>query len=132
MSTDATLVLDGVFSSTQRRGAWEAPRRITMRRRMGSVKLDFTEASWPSEGVDIEVDLFGGSLEIRVPANARVEESLTTRAASFQDHRHPVSFEGPRLTLRGRATWCSVQIRGPQQEWRPVIDNVITKLRRRR
>ncbi|WP_272940471.1 hypothetical protein [Mycobacteroides abscessus] len=24
---------------------------------MGSVKLDFTEASWPSEGVDIEVDV---------------------------------------------------------------------------
>ena len=132
MSTDSTLVLDGVLSSTQRSGAWEAPRRITMRRRMGSVKLDFTEASWPTEGVDIEVDLVGGSLEIWVPANACVEESLTTRLASFQDHRHPSSYEGPKLTLRGRATWCSVEVRGPRKDWKPNLNRVVSRFGRRR
>ena len=132
MSTDATLVLDGVLSSTQRSGMWEAPRRITMRRRMGSVKLDFTAASWPAEGVDIEVDLVGGSLKIRVPADARVEESLITRFASFQDHRHPSSLNGPRLTLGGRAIWCSVEIQGPRKAWRPTVNRVMNKLWRRR
>ena len=43
---EETLVLNGTFGSTKRSGPWRVPPRITLRRRFGSVELDFTSADF--------------------------------------------------------------------------------------
>jgi hypothetical protein len=43
--TDDIVELKGSMSSVERKGDWQVPRKLVLRWRMGSVKLDFTEAS---------------------------------------------------------------------------------------
>jgi Domain of unknown function (DUF1707) len=43
------VAMRGWFASTKRKGAWAVPRKLVLQRRMGSIELDFTEASIPHE-----------------------------------------------------------------------------------
>ncbi|MFC6713876.1 hypothetical protein [Branchiibius cervicis] len=63
--TDDTLHLNGTLGSTKRSGLWQVPRYVSIKRRLGSVELDFSQAEFVDDTVDILVDLVGGSLEIR-------------------------------------------------------------------
>src|ERR1051326_6748142 len=60
----------GSWSSMSRKGDWTVPARIVLHRRMGSVKLDFTHATFTSSTVDIALDVIGGSIEVRLPEGA--------------------------------------------------------------
>jgi hypothetical protein len=81
------LRLNGTFGSTKRSGEWHVPAYVILRRRMGSAKLDFSEAVFDAEHTRLEIDMIGGS-----PSSA-----------------------GRSLTISGRAVWGSVEARGPQQ-----------------
>ena len=58
----------------------------------------------------MDIDMIGGSIELRVPDGMRVESELSTTLASDEDHRKNLSPSPSRsLTLRGRAVWGSVE-----------------------
>jgi hypothetical protein len=115
MAMDEPLLLTGTFGSTKRSGPWRVPAHVVLRRRMGSAELDFTAATFDAEHTHLEVDMIGGSIEMRVPAGLHVESNLNTVLASYQDHRkNTPEPSGRSLTISGRAVWGSVEVRGPR------------------
>ncbi len=109
--TDTALAILG---STERRGAWLAPRKLTATAVMGSVELDFREARLPSGVVEVEVKAIMGSIEIIVPPGLAVEVHGTGALGSFETvERAPTSPDPdrPLLRVRGIALMGSVEVR---------------------
>ncbi|HEY1488176.1 MAG TPA: DUF1707 domain-containing protein [Micromonosporaceae bacterium] len=107
----------GSFSSLKRNGVWQVPAKIVLRRRMGSVELDFTQAQFSSPVVEIEIDVVGGSIEMRVPADASVAmDAVDVILGSAEDHRRDASNSGrPHFHLHGTVKMGSLEIRGPKR-----------------
>jgi Domain of unknown function (DUF1707) len=115
----ATVEWRGSFSSLKRAGNWQVPARIVLRRRMGSVELDFTEAQFTSRVVDIVLDIVGGSVEIRVPEGAGASfDEVDVTLGSTEDHRKVLSTTGsggPHIRFTGSIRMGSLEIRGPKR-----------------
>jgi hypothetical protein len=108
----------GSMSSLKRKGAWQVPRRIMLHRRLSSVELDFTEALFTSQVVDIELDVAGGSVEMRVPDGASVSmDEVTVVGGSIEDHRRNQIANGrPHIRVTGSLRWGSLEVRGPRRK----------------
>jgi hypothetical protein len=117
---DGRAALSTAFGSIRRRGAWTVPERLAVTTQLGSVDLDFTETDVPPV-VDIALDVVGGSVEVRVPAAARVEHGgLAVLLGSVEDHRRDGRGAGPVFVLHGRVRAGSVEVRGPRRtRWWP-------------
>jgi uncharacterized protein DUF1707 len=115
-SADA-VELRGWFSSLRRRGDWVVPRRLVLAPRMGSADLDFTQARIDHDVVDIELDIAGGSVELRLPDGAGASlDGIDVIAGNAEDHRRNISHSGrPLFRITGRVRWGSVEIRGPRR-----------------
>jgi predicted membrane protein len=115
MTGSAPLQLRHTFGSTKRSGEWQVPETVVLRQRMGSAELDFTAAVFEAEQVTLELDMIGGSVEVRVPGDMHVASNVATTLGSFEDHRaHNPAPGGRTLTIQGRAVWGSVEVRGPK------------------
>lgn len=112
-----TVELRGWFSSLKRKGNWVVPRKLVLRPRMGSAELDFTSARIDHEVVQIELDLAGGSVELRLPDGAGVSmDQVDVIAGSVEDHRKNVVTGGrPHFEVTGQVRWGSLEIRGPRR-----------------
>ncbi len=109
------LHLAHVLGSTKRHGRWTVPETVTVRQRLGSTDLDFTEAEFTAPVTTIDLDMIGGSVELRVPEDTVVECELQTTLASYEDHRGAApAAVGTTVVVRGRAVWGSVEVRGPR------------------
>jgi hypothetical protein len=111
------LNLDHTFGSIKRDGQWEVPAKVVLRQRMGSASLDLSNAVFTSPHTNLEIDMVGGSIEIRVPADMQVVPGLRTMLASYEDHRREDNSTqtGHTLSISGRAVWGSVEVRGPKK-----------------
>jgi hypothetical protein len=116
-SGDDVVELTGTFSSLKRKGAWRVPRRLVLRRRMGSAELDFTQADIVHPVVDIELDIGGGSVEMRLPEGASASiDGVHAIRGSVEDHRKNPSPDGhPHFVITGEVRWGSVELRGPRR-----------------
>lgn len=76
---------------------------------MGSAELDFTQARIDHDMVEIELDLAGGSVELRLPDGAGASmDQVEVIAGSVEDHRRNVNQQGsPYFRLTGRVRWGS-------------------------
>ena len=117
--TDDIVELKGSMSSLERRGDWRVPPKLVLRWRMGSVKLDFTEARIAHRVVEIELDVNTGSVEIRLPEGASASlDGVVARLGSVEDHRRDAPAAGrPHFVLKGQITRGSVEVRGPRRSW---------------
>ncbi len=117
--TDDVVELKGSMSSLERKGDWQVPRKLVLRWRMGSVKLDFTEARIARPVVEIELDVNTGSVEMRLPEGASVSlDGVEARLGSVEDHRRGAPAAGrPHFVLKGQITRGSVEVRGPRRSW---------------
>jgi hypothetical protein len=109
--------LTGTFSSVKRKGTWEVPRKLVLRRRMGSTELDFTEARIDHPVVEVELDIVGGSVELRLPDGASASlDGIEVSLGSVEDHRRNIDVGGrPHFRIFGVVRWGSVEIRGPRR-----------------
>ncbi|GAA4913152.1 uncharacterized protein DUF1707 [Stackebrandtia albiflava] len=101
-------------SSMTRNGRWLVPRRLRLKPRSSSMKLDFTEAVIGHRQVDVELNTKGSSIVLVLPPDAWAEESVSLRASSatnkvpFTGDRRGVRFvvtgeiKGSSLTIRRR------------------------------
>src|SRR5262245_6334195 len=107
----------GTLGSLKRKGAWTVPAKIRIYRRMGSVELDFTEATFTAPVTDIEIDVIGGSIEIRVPEGAGVStDEIVVSMGSIEDHRKTRQAGGSaHLRFRGNLRMGSLEVRGPRK-----------------
>lgn len=115
-SAENTLELRGTFGSRKRQGEWDVPGVIAINTRMGSTELDFTNARFSGPELRIDVDMWGGSIELRFADGVSVTtDAVATTLASVEDHRkNPVANGHPRVTIAGKLTWGSLEIRGPK------------------
>jgi hypothetical protein len=114
--------LRGWVGSLKRHGEWIVPTRLALVRRMGSVKLDLTNARFAGPMVVVELDLIGGSLDIRLPEGSSASiDDVKVFVGSARDLRKNAPAEGtPHVVLTGRVVCGSVDLRGPRPSrfWR--------------
>jgi hypothetical protein len=107
-----------ILGSVSRRGVWDVPAHLVVRTTLGSAELDFTEARIPHDVVDIELEVVAGSVELRLPAGARVEHGDLQATLSGVENRlrgRPVAPEGPLFRIHGSVRAGSVEIRPPRR-----------------
>jgi hypothetical protein len=107
-----------MLGSVTRRGVWDVPAHLVVRSTLGSAELDFTEARIPHEVVDIELEVVAGSVELRLPAGARVEHGELQATLSGVDNRlraRPDAPDGPLFRIRGSVRAGSVEILPPRR-----------------
>ncbi|HEX3650771.1 MAG TPA: DUF1707 domain-containing protein [Pseudonocardiaceae bacterium] len=117
IDTPDAVELNGWFSSLKRRGDWVVPRKLVLRPRMGSAELDFTDARIDHDVVEVELDVAGGSVELRLPEGASASmDRVDVVAGSAEDHRKNAGAYGrPHFQITGRVRWGSLEIRGPRR-----------------
>jgi len=107
-----------MLGSVSRRGAWDVPAHLVVRSTLGSVELDFTEARIPHDVVEIELEVVASSVELRLPAGARVEHGDLQATLSSVENRlrsRPDVPEGPLFRIRGSVRAGSVELRPPRR-----------------
>ncbi|TQM46030.1 uncharacterized protein DUF1707 [Pseudonocardia cypriaca] len=112
-----------MLGSVTRRGVWDVPAHLVVRSTLGSAELDFTEARIPHDVVDVELEVVAGSVELRLPAGARVEHGdLQATLSSVENHvrGRADAPDGPLFRIRGSVRAGSVEIRPPRKSrwWR--------------
>jgi Domain of unknown function (DUF1707) len=113
---DSAIELRHTLGSLKRSGDWAVPGRLRLRQRMGSAELDFTEATISHPVVSIELDVTGGSVEIRLPEGASAStDGVEAVLGSVQDHRKNAAPSGrPHFVFTGAMRWGSLELRGPR------------------
>lgn len=113
---DDVLVLRSTLSEVVRRGPWRVPSRLLIISRLGSTKLDFTDAEFTSNRVEIELAVTGGSVHLLVPPTTEVyATAVTTIGGQITDARPiPTGYGSPTLILTGRVRAGEVRIRRPR------------------
>ena len=115
---DPALVFDrqfcvGFWSGRVRKGGWVPARRITALAVMGGVKLDFREAVFGSEVVDVTALAVMGGVEIIVPPGVHVETDGSAVMGGLEDRteystdQHP---SAPTLRIKGAAVMGGIEI----------------------
>lgn len=111
--------LGATLGSVTRKGYWVVPRKLRLRSRLGSTELDFTEAQIDHPVVDLEIDVKGGSVEIRLPEGASASmDDVDVVVGSVEDHRRYREPMGqPHFVITGSLSWGSMEIRGPRRNF---------------
>ena len=65
--------ISALFSGQEQRITGEVPRRLEVRGRLGYVELDLTQATFAPGLTEIDVRAFMGYVELRLPADVRIE-----------------------------------------------------------
>lgn len=129
----AVLALMG---GAERAGDWTPPRRITALAVMGSVRLDFREATFGSEVVQVTALATMGGVEVIVPPGLRVEVGGLAILGGFE--RMTVGLEprpeAPLLRVGGLALMggVEVKVRLPGETEREAKRRLRTAARRAR
>lgn len=113
------ISVGATLGATTRRGYWVVPRTLRVRSRLGSTELDFTEARIDHPVVDVEIDVKGGSVEMRLPEGASASmDDVQVTAGSIEDHRKYREPTGhPHFNVTGTLTFGSLEIRGPRRSF---------------
>jgi len=110
---DDVEVLRSTLSEVTRRGNWRVPSRLIVISRLGSTRLDFTEAEFTGHRVDIELAVTGGSVHLLVPPTTEVlSAAVATIGSQIVDLRPAApSLGGPTIVLSGKVRAGEVRIR---------------------
>jgi hypothetical protein len=109
----APQTLYAILGGTDRRGAWNVPRRLRLVALMGGAVLDLREARFPPGVVDVEVKAFWGGVQIIVPPGLAVEVHGTAIMGGFQNvNRAPAhpDPDAPLLRVHGIVVMGGVDI----------------------
>ena len=119
ITANDVMDLGATLGSTSRKGYWVVPRKLRVRSRLGSTELDFTEAQIDHPVVDVEIDVKGGSVEMRLPEGASASmDDVHVTAGSIEDHRKYREPMGrPHFNVTGTLSWGSLEIRGPRRSF---------------
>jgi hypothetical protein len=114
--------LGSVASSIKRRGRWNVPRRLVVRNKAGSVKLDFSEAVISLPVVEVELDVMAGSTELILPAGATADLDDVRMFAGSAASKVPTSYDAPaagiRFVVTGSCKAGSLKVRYRYRFWR--------------
>lgn len=116
-SRDDPLRLDGGTGSEKRRGVWTVPPFIMINQGLGSVKLNFLQASPAAQLIDIQVTGGAGSIVLVLPEGWAVDADRVSKAwgsKSVKVQREPAPGK-PLLVLYGSLGMGSLKVRPPKR-----------------
>ncbi|MFL6123282.1 DUF1707 domain-containing protein [Actinophytocola sp.] len=99
------------MSTIKRSGAWDVPRELIIRNRLGSTKLDFSEARIEHAEVRIKLDVSGGTVKLQLPERAMVDTNGVQVIAGTVKDRVGGASGRPRFVITGRITAGTLKIR---------------------
>jgi hypothetical protein len=99
------------MSTIKRGGVWEVPRELIIRNRLGSTKLDFSEAHIEHAEVRIKLDVSGGTVKLQLPEQAMVDTNGVQVIAGTVKDRVGGTSGRPRFVITGRITAGTLKIR---------------------
>lgn len=120
VSGENRLVLNGKYSTLTRTGRWQVPRELVVRNKYGNSKLDFSQAQFTSQVVQIELDSKWAGVEIIVPEGASVStDSINEiKYGSLEDKTSSDGRPGnPHLVISGYVHGGTLKIRYPRRGW---------------
>lgn len=102
-----------VLGGSERRGRWTSPRRVVVVPLLGGAVLDFREAIFTTDVVDVTVVSLAGSTEILVPPGLRVEVGGVPIVGAFEHRSQGMSpdADAPLLRVNGLAVLASVEVK---------------------
>jgi hypothetical protein len=109
-------VISAELGSVSRKGSWDVPAHMRIQVVLGSAELDFTEATIPHDVVEIDVSVTTGSVELRLPENARVErDGVHAVLGSVEEKHRGGDGSGALFVLRGTVRAGSLEVKGPRR-----------------
>ncbi|GAB3294328.1 hypothetical protein GCM10027563_34910 [Parasphingorhabdus pacifica] len=107
----------GTGSEVKRKGQWQVPASLRVRTRLSDTVLDFTEAVYSSQVVDIELDDTMGSTKLIVPEQATLDCNALEVSWGNLDTRVPTGPPRgrPHFVLHGKSKGGDVKIRHPRK-----------------
>jgi hypothetical protein len=109
-------VLTAELGSVTRKGSWEVPAQLRINVALGSAELDFTETEIPHPVVEIDLGVTAGSVELRLPENARLQrDEVHAVLGSIEEKRRGGDGSGPLFVIRGQVRAGSLEIKGPRK-----------------
>lgn len=105
-------LLVSIWGSTERKGAWIPPRRLTALTVMGGTELDFREAQFASPEVSVRVVALMGGVDVIVPPGVRVEWAgiALMGGVTTPERLHPPAGDGPLVRITGLVCMGGVDI----------------------
>lgn len=112
-SPDADLTF-AIFGGTERKGVWHARKNISNLTLFGGTVLDFREATFESDVVEVTLFCMFGGVDIKVPEGVNVRnETFAVFGGSDVKHTRP-SPGGPTIVVKGLVAFGGVDVRGPK------------------
>jgi len=99
------------MSKIKRGGAWDVPRELIIRNRLGLIMLDFSEARIEHAEVRINLDVSGGQVKLQLPEQATVDTNGVQVIAGKVLDRVRGSTGRPKFVITGRITAGKLKIR---------------------
>lgn len=113
-STGDSENLIAVFGGSSRRGVWRVRRRINSFALFGGSDLDFTEAIFENDVIEIKGFWMFGGLDIKVPEGVEVQDQVVgIFGGSEVKNTRPVP-GGPTIILSGIALFGGASVKGPK------------------
>lgn len=103
-----------ILSSQSRRGIWTVPRELEVFALFSDTTIDLTQATLPSDIVEMKVNVIMASLRIVIPSGLRVVNRISAFAANVESEPAldlaPMVPGSPVIRLTGSATFANVEI----------------------
>jgi hypothetical protein len=124
--------LTAVFSGTRRSGQWTVPLLIEAKLIFGDMTLDFRDAWFEVDTLDIDVDAWCGKLRLIVPPGTQIENEIeeTLSGSKHKRGRDVTEPNGLLLRLSGQMFMGSVEIieRPPTSEAKGLVAGIRRRL----
>lgn len=113
-STGDSETLIAVFGGSTRKGVWRARRRINSFALFGGNELDFTEAIFENDVIEINGFWMFGGCDITVPEGVEVRDQVVgIFGGSDVKYTRPAP-GGPKIIVKGLALFGGCSIKGPK------------------
>jgi hypothetical protein len=100
-----------ILGSSQREGEWRVPKRISIIDVLGSTKLDFTDAIFQHQQIEIDISNVLGSVEIFVPESVNVTVKMFTIIGSSENSAPSMAGrQAPHITISGYSVLGSLEV----------------------
>ena len=116
-SREDPLRLDGGMSSEKRRGVWTVPPFLLINQGVGSVKLDFVEATPAAQLIEIQVTGGAGSIVLVLPDGWAADADRVTKGwgtKTLKVPREPAPGK-PLLVIHGSLGMGTLKVRPPSR-----------------
>lgn len=115
-STGDSDTLVAIFGGSTRKGSWRARRRINVFAFCGGNELDFTEAIFEDDVIEVSGFWVFGGCDIRVPEGVEISDQIVgIFGGSDVKHTKPLH-GGPKIVIKGLALFGGCEIKGPKPD----------------